>query len=131
MSVPDREGASTKRGEPLAVQTFVSRVLRSAALRAGAELEIVLDHVLIRGRPDGANYVNDLWHRVREEIAEQRHEPDTRLPDAAGGDFIELTDVRVIPLGAPERETRFDDLVVFTNDIRAIRSTKRPEQMTS
>ena len=131
MTGSEGDAPTTRRGEPLAVQTFVARVLRSAALRADAELEIVLDTAIVRVRADGSNYVNDLWHRVREEIAEERHEQDSRLPDAAGGDFIELTQARLSPLTAPDREVQFGDLVVFTRDIRAIRSSRRPDHLTS
>ena len=67
----------------------------------------------------------------REEIAEERHEEDSRLPDAAGSDFIELAQARLSPLTAPDREIQFDDLVVFTRDIRAIRSSRGPDHLTS
>lgn len=131
MSTADEQGnhGFTDRGEPLFVETFVARLVRSAALRAEGELEILTSSAIIRGQPDDANYVSDLWHRVREEIAEERHKPDSRVPDAAGGDFLELKNVRVTPLAAPDQEHHFNDLVLFTKEITAIRTTARPDRL--
>lgn len=130
MDERDRGLGATSQGEPLSVQTFVVRTLRSAALRAEGELEILTDSAIVRGWPDDSNYMADLWHRVREEIAEERHTNDSRLPEAVGGDFIELKHVTVTPFATPEQEHRFDDLVLFTHQIRALRTTRRPEGMT-
>jgi hypothetical protein len=113
-------------GESLAVKTFVSRTLRSTALRGEGELEIVTPFAVIRGRPARENHVGDLWHRTREQVSSARHEENSRIPSVEGGDLIELESVTVTPFASPASPLKFDDLVVFSNDAVAIRATVRP-----
>ena len=123
------EGGATDAGGPLSIKTFMSRVMRSAALRTGGELEVLTASALIRGRPAEESVVGDLWHRTREEIAGERHESDSRLPQATGGDFLELRDVRVNALSAPDRVMRLGRLVLFTEEIVGLQTTAVPDDL--
>jgi len=124
--VPNDRG-STPWGETLEVKTFVSRALRSGAMRGDGELELVTATAVIRGRPSPENRVSDLWHRTREQVTTARHEGANRIPDVEGGDFIELTSVTLEPFGAGGQVIAFDDLIVFSQDVLAMRSTVMPE----
>ena len=119
---------SSPYGESLAIKTFVSRALRSAALRASGELELVTPFAIIRGRPSNENRIGDLWHRTREQVSTARHEESSRIPNVEGGDLIELESVTVTPFADSTRPIQFADLVVFSHDVVAMRSTVLPQR---
>ena len=45
------------------------------------------------------------------------------IPNIQGGDFIELTAVSVRPLATPGQQIAFDELIVFSHDVIAMRAT--------
>lgn len=114
--------AETARAQPWFTKTFVTRVMRSAALKSGGWLEILTESHWISGEPVRESEFRELWNRTREQIVQERHDPESRIPEIQGGDVLELQKVTVRPLSG-QREQRFDRLVVFTEEIVAITAT--------
>ncbi|HEY8490458.1 MAG TPA: hypothetical protein VIO14_05645 [Dehalococcoidia bacterium] len=118
----EHQHAATAQAQPWFTKTFVSRVMRSAAVKSGGWLEVLTGSLWISGEPVQESEFRELWNRTREQITQERHNPESRIPEIQGGDVLELRKVTVRPLSG-EREQHFDRLVVFTEDIVAITAT--------
>jgi hypothetical protein len=123
MTQEQRDHQISPYGEALAVKTFVSRALRSVAIRGDGELELVTPFALIRGRPSRENRIGDLWHRTREHVTSARHSDKSRIPSVEGGDLIELESVTFTPFAGAGTPIHLSNLVVFSHDVVALRST--------